>query len=83
MASPEYQSLLKKAFRQWSAAESEVKRQAVRNILANAAATSIVSDDVIRLFLDWLKMYSEFHFQVISAIYNNAGITSWHVEQTR
>ncbi|MDB5388764.1 MAG: hypothetical protein JWM11_4410 [Planctomycetaceae bacterium] len=75
MASPEYQSLLKKAFREWPAAESEIKRQAVRNILANAAATTIVSDDVVKLFLDWLKMYSEFHFQVISAIYNNSGVT--------
>ncbi len=75
MDSPEYQSLLKKAFREWSAAESEEKRKLVRNILANAAATQIVSDDVIKMFLDWLKNYSELHFQVISAIYNNSGIT--------
>ena len=73
--SPEYQSLLKKAFRDWAAAESESKREYVRNILSNAAATEVVSDDVIKLFLDWLKAYSEFHFQVISAIYNDAGIT--------
>jgi len=75
MNSPEYQSLLKKAFREWSAAESENKRQYARNILANAAATSVVSDDVIKLFLDWLKTYSEFHLQVISAVYNDSGIT--------
>jgi hypothetical protein len=75
MDSKEYQSLLKKAFREWSAAESESKREYVRNILANAAATTMVSDDVIKLFLDWLKAYSEFHFQVISAIYNESGIT--------
>jgi len=75
MASPEYQSLLKKAFRDWSAAESEAKREYVRNILSNAAATEIVSDDVIKMFLDWLELYSEFHFQVISVIYNDDGIT--------
>jgi hypothetical protein len=75
MDSKVYQSLLKKAFREWSAAESENKREYVRNILSNAAATSLVSDDVIKMFLDWLKMYSEFHFQVISAIYNTNGIT--------
>src|ERR1700674_5368553 len=35
----------------------------------------LTSDDVIKLFLDWIKNYSEFHFAVIGAIYNNAGIT--------
>ncbi len=81
LESKEYQSLLKKAFREWSAAESEEKRKLVRNILANAASTNQVSDDVIKLFLDWLKNYSEFHFQVIGAIYNQNGITRlgiWH-----
>ncbi len=75
MESKAYQSILKKAFREWSAAESDNKREYVRNILANAAATAMVSDDVIKLFLDWLKVYSEFHFQVISAVYNENGIT--------
>lgn len=75
MDSKEYQSILKKAFREWSAAESESKREYVRNILANAAATTMVSDDVIKMFLDWLKTYSEFHFQVIRAIYNESGIS--------
>lgn len=75
MESKAYQSILKKAFREWSAAESEDKRKYVRNILTNAAATNVVSDDVIKMFLDWLKSYSEFHFRVISAIYNDSGIT--------
>jgi hypothetical protein len=35
----------------------------------------VASDDVVKLFLDWLDLYSEFHFEVIGAIYNNAGIT--------
>jgi hypothetical protein len=75
VSSKEYQSLLKKAFREWSAAESEDKRKLVRNILANAAASSVVSDDVVRMFLEWLKNYSELHFTVIGAVYNSAGIT--------
>lgn len=82
--SPEYQSLLKKTFREWGAAESEEKRVYVRNILSNAAATSIVSDDVatsivsddvVRLFIDWIRIYSNLHFKVMSVIYNNDGIT--------
>lgn len=75
MDSPEYKSLLKKAFRDWAAAESEQKRQIVRNILSNAAATDMVGDDIIRLFLDWIKNYSEFHIQVVSKVYNSGGIT--------
>ena len=73
--SKEYQSLVKKTFREWSGAESEAKRVLIRNILANAACASIASDDVVRLFIDWINQYSELHFQVIAAIYNSNGIS--------
>jgi hypothetical protein len=73
--SKEYQSLVKKTFREWAGAESELKRVYIRNILANAAATQISSDDVIRMYIDWINQYSEMHFQVIGAIYNSDGIT--------
>jgi hypothetical protein len=68
--SPEYQALMKKAFRNWQNIDSEGKRQKIRNILSNAAATKLSDDDVIRLFLDWIDRYSDFHFAVISEIYN-------------
>ena len=42
--SKEYQSLIKKTFRDWAGAESEEKRVLLRNILANAASVEIVSD---------------------------------------
>lgn len=71
LESKEYQSLLKKTFREWSGAESEDKRAYIRNILANAAATTLVSDDVVRLFIDWLALYSELHFKVIAVIYRH------------
>lgn len=73
--SKEYQSLIRKTFREWSGAESEDKRTYIRNILANAAATTVTSDDVVRLFIDWINQYSEMHFHVIGAIYNSDGIT--------
>src|ERR1041385_2012916 len=47
--SKEYQSILKKTFREWSGAESEEKRVYIRNILANAAASTMTSDEVVRL----------------------------------
>jgi hypothetical protein len=73
--SPQYQALLRKAFRDWAGTESEEKRVLIRNLLANAAGATIASDDVIKLFLEWIKIYSELHFAVIGAIYNSAGIT--------
>lgn len=75
VASPEYQSLVRKAFRDWSGAESDKKREFVRNILANAASVKMASDDVIRMFLQWISNYSELHFAVIASIYNDAGVT--------
>lgn len=74
--SPEYLQLVKKCFRDWSAAESEEKRKLIRNLLSNAASTRICSDDVVKLFITWIDMYSESHFAVIREIYKNAdGIT--------
>jgi hypothetical protein len=73
--SKEFQSLVKKTFREWSGAESEEKRIYIRNILANAAASRVSSDDVVRLYIDWINEYSEMHFSVTAAIYNSNGIT--------
>lgn len=75
ITSSSYQSLLKKSFREWPVAESEQKRALLRNLLANAAASKVSSDDVLRLFVDWLGAYSPFHFEVIASIYNSDGIS--------
>jgi hypothetical protein len=75
VSSDEYQSLLRKGFRDWAGAESEQKRILIRNVLANAGAARLASNDVVRLFLEWIKKYSELHFAVIAKIYNRAGIT--------
>ena len=73
--SREFQSLVKKSFRDWAGAESEEKRVLIRNLLSNAAASSMSSDDVVRMFIDWVRQYSELHFRVIGAIYTNQSIS--------
>lgn len=73
--SDEYQSLLKKAFRNWAGTESRKKQEYIRNILTNAASSRIVSDDVVFLFMEWLQDYSEFHFSVIGELYKREGST--------
>lgn len=73
--SPEYLSLVKKCFRDWSAAESEQKRVFIRNLLLNAASHRLCSDDVVRMFIKWIDTYSELHFSVIRFIYRNPGAT--------
>jgi hypothetical protein len=82
LGSPEYLSLVKKCFRDWSAAESEEKRGLIRNLLSNAAsAEQICGDDVILLFIGWIDRYSEAHFRIIREIYNNSGITRLYIWQ--
>lgn len=73
--SPEYLKLVKKCFRDWSAAESEEKRKLIRNLLVNSASTKICSDDVIRMFINWIEIYSEAHFAVIREIFQRPGDT--------
>lgn len=79
--SSEFQSLVKKSFRNWSNIDTESKRRRVRNLLANAAATELVSDDVVRLFIDWTNKYSDFHFQVVGIIWDEAPISRYEIWQ--
>lgn len=80
--SSEYLKLIKKSFRDWSAAESEDKRILIRNLLVNAASCQISSDDIVRLFIEWIEKYSEAHFAVIKEIFTNEGVTRHQMWQT-
>ncbi len=73
--SPEYQALVRKAFRDWAAAESEEKRCLVRKLLCHAAYTRICSDDVVTLFIEWIRKFNELHFRVIREIHKAPGAT--------
>jgi hypothetical protein len=71
--SPEYLSLVRKCFRDWSAAESEEKRHLIRNLLCNTAVSKLTSDDLVKLFIKWIDDYSEAHFAVIRDVYKHPG----------
>lgn len=73
--SPEYQGLLRRAFRQWTYVESEEKREYLRRLLTHAGDPRIQQDDFIRLFIDWIGRYSELHFRVMKVVYQNEGFT--------
>jgi len=73
--SEQYLALVRQAFRTWDEAATEDKRRYIRNIVTNSAGTRVCSDDVVRLFLDWLDLYHEAHFAVIRTIFKNPGST--------
>ena len=75
LESDQYLSLIRKGFRQWDQADSEEKKKLISNLLTNAGATNITTDDIIRLFMDWIDTYHEVHFAVISEVYRHVGIT--------
>ncbi len=75
----EYLALVRRGFRVWDQAETDEKREYVRRCLTNAAATRICSDDVVRLFIDWIGKYDETHFNVIRALYHNRGATRAYI----
>jgi hypothetical protein len=47
----------------------------IKKLLTNSCASSFCTDDVLRLFIDWIGLYHEAHFYVIKEIYQNKGIT--------
>jgi hypothetical protein len=79
LASEEYLDIVRKAFRAWDKADTEQKRRYVANLVTNAAGTRLCSDDVVRLFIDWLDSYHESHLSVIREIYSNPGSTRFDI----
>jgi len=68
-----------RAFRTWDRAETDDKRRYVANLVTNAAGARLCSDDVVRLFVDWLNLYHEIHFAVVREIYRNPGSTRFEI----
>ncbi len=73
--SEEYQSLVRRAFRDRANYETKEKREHLRKLLSNAAHPGVVPDDLIRLFIDWLGKYNELHFRVMATLRSNPGAT--------
>ena len=73
--SEEYLSLIRKGFRSWDQAETNEKREFIRKLLTNAGGTKLCSDDVVRLFIEWIDSYHELHFRVIREVYKDPGVT--------
>jgi hypothetical protein len=71
ITSDAYLTLVRKTFREWDVADTEEKRRLLVQLITNAAGTRIVSDDIVRLFLDWIDTYHESHFAVIREIYKH------------
>jgi hypothetical protein len=77
--SEQYLDVVRKAFRTWDTADTDEKRKYIANLITNAGGTKITSDDVIRLFIDWLDVYHEAHLAVIREIYQNPGSTRYDI----
>jgi hypothetical protein len=77
--SEEYLDLVRKAFRTWDQADTDEKRKYIANLLSNASGTNLCSDDVVRLFIEWLDRYHEVHFAVIREIYKNPACTRYEI----
>jgi hypothetical protein len=72
--SPAYLALVREGFRDWDQAETLEKKDLIRKLLTNAGAATLCPDDLIRLFLSWIRTYHEAHFMVIREIYRSRGI---------
>jgi hypothetical protein len=79
LQSEEYLNLVRRAFRIWDQADTNEKREYVANLVTNASGTRLCSDDIVRLFIDWLNTYHEAHFAVIREIYKNSGATRYDI----
>ena len=64
------------------ATDTDEKRKYIANLISNSAGTQVCSDDVVRLFIDWLAGYHESHFAVIREIYKNPGVTRYDIWST-
>lgn len=81
LSSDEYLSLVRKGFKEWDNAETQEKKQYIQKLLTNAGVTTLTTDDLIRLFIDWISLYHETHFLVIKEVYKHKGITRGQIWQ--
>ena len=79
LQSEDYLNIVRRAFRIWDQADTDKKQEYVANLVANASCTRLCSDDIVRLFIDWLNKYHEVHFTVIHEIYKNPGSTRYDI----
>lgn len=79
LQSDEYLGIVRKAFRVWDEADTKEKRKYSANLVVNSAGTRVCTDDVVRLFLDWLELYHESHFRIIREIYQNPGFSRFEI----
>ena len=79
LQSEEYLKLVRQGFRTWDKATTAEKRKYIANIITNSVATRACSDDILRLFIDWIELYHEAHFSVIREIFQNPGSTRYHI----
>ena len=73
--SEEYLGLVRKTFKKWDEAETLEKREMLRKLITNAGGITVVQDDWVRMFLDWIEQYHELHFSIIAQIHKNPNIT--------
>jgi hypothetical protein len=80
MGSHEYLALVQEGFRVWDEATTDEKRGFAKNFIVNAGGgAKLASDDVLRLFIEWLDQYHEFHLAVIREIHREPGITRYEI----
>lgn len=77
--SDSYLALVRQSFREWDQAETDEKRGLIVQLVTNAAGTRLCSDDILRLFLDWIDAYHEAHFAVIREVHKNHGPTRYDI----
>tara|TARA_R110002096_G_scaffold427166_1_gene637672 strand:- start:208 stop:1194 length:987 start_codon:yes stop_codon:yes gene_type:complete len=70
-----YLEVVRKGFRVWDRCSTKDKRDRVFALLTNAASTSVVEDDIVRLFLDWIDRYHDAHFGIIREVSKSRGLT--------
>jgi hypothetical protein len=75
LESTEYLTLVRKTFRLWDQSETQEKKEMFKKLITNSGVITLAQDDLIRLFLEWIEKYHEFHFAVIREIYTTRGIT--------
>jgi hypothetical protein len=73
--SEEYLGLVRKTFKKWDEAETLEKRDMLRKLITNAGGITVVQDDWVRMFLDWIEQYHELHFSIIAQIHQSPDIT--------
>lgn len=82
LTDPGYLNIVNTAFSLWSFFREAEKIRCIKNLIVNAAATRLCSDEILIQLVKWLSDFQAMHFNILKEMKQNSIMPYEHIEKT-